>query len=102
MQTEPGTLIWRVAKYLQLRNMMYIDEATDNFEQLDSNLKMGCIARLCAEVKNDLVRQIRKVGVASHGVKVRPLTSVLFCSLSIIVDVFLTNCAFSCVLHLVL
>ena len=48
---------------------------------------------LCAEVKNDLVGQIRKVGVASHGVKVRPLTSVLFCSLSIIVDVFLTNCA---------
>ena len=42
-------------------------------------------ARLCAEVKNDLVRQIRKVGVTSHGVKVRPLTSVLFCSLSIIV-----------------
>ena len=71
------------SKYLQLRNMMYIDEATDNFEQLDSNLKMGCIARLCAEVKNDLVWQIRKVGVASHGVKVRPLTSILFCSLSI-------------------
>ena len=63
---------------------------------------MGCIARLCAEVKNDLVRQIRKVGAAIHGVKVRPLTSVLFCSLSIIVDVFLTNCAFSCILHLVL
>lgn len=31
------------SKYLQLRNMMYMDEATDDFEQLDSNLKMGCI-----------------------------------------------------------
>jgi hypothetical protein len=68
------------SKYLQLRNMMYMDEATDDFEQLDSNVKLRYIARLCAEVKNDLVRQIRKVGAASHGVKVRPLTSVLFCS----------------------
>jgi hypothetical protein len=47
---------------LHLRNMMYIYEAMDNFEQLDSDLKMGCIAsRLCAEVKNDIVRQIRKL-----------------------------------------
>jgi hypothetical protein len=42
--------------YLQLRNMMYMDEAADNFEQLDSNLKMGYIAQLCAKVKNDLAR----------------------------------------------
>ena len=96
---------WNVdmeSKFLQLRNMMYIDEATDDFEQLDSNLKMGCIARLCAEVKNDIVRQIRKVGVSTHGVKVRPLTSVLFRCLSIVV--FLKKCLFlsSSILHLVL
>ena len=91
------------SKFLQSRNMMYIEKATDDFEQLDSNLKMGCIARLCAEVKNDIVRQIRKVGVVTHGVKVRPLTSILFCCLSIVV--FLKNCLFlsSCILlHLVL
>ena len=75
------------SKYLQSRNTMYMDEATEDFEQLDSNLKMGCIARLCAEVKNDVVRQIRKVGVSTHGVKVfLPLASNLFCSLSICVS----------------
>lgn len=58
------------SKYLHARNIMYTDEAADNFEELDSNLKMGCIARLCAEVKNDVVRQIRKAGLATHGVKV--------------------------------
>jgi hypothetical protein len=64
---------------------------------------MGCIARLYADVKNDLIWQVQRVGVATHGVKVRtPITSVVFFSLSIIVDVFLTNCAFSCVLYLVL
>jgi hypothetical protein len=46
------------SKYLQLGTMMYVDEATDDFEQLDSSLKMGRIARLCAKVKNDLVWQI--------------------------------------------
>ena len=56
--------------FLKSRNMMYIDEASDDFAQLESNLKMGCIARLCAEVKNDIVRQIRKVGLQTHGVKV--------------------------------
>lgn len=74
------------SKYLHSRNMMYMDEATDNFEQLESNLKMGCIARLCAEVKNDIVRKIRKVGLFTHGVKeIRPLTSDRFCALSMVV-----------------
>jgi hypothetical protein len=72
------------SNYLQLRNMMYIDEAADDFDELDSNLKMGCIARLCADVKNDIVRQIRKAGVHTHGIKVRPLTCVLSCCLSIV------------------
>ena len=70
------------SNYMQLRNMMYIDEAADDFEQLDSNLKMGCIARLCVEAKNDIVRQIRKAGVFTHGIKVSPLISVLSCCLS--------------------
>ena len=58
------------SKHLQLRNMMYMDVAADNFEQLNSNHKvLECIAQLCAEVKNDIVRQIQRVGVTSHGVK---------------------------------
>jgi hypothetical protein len=56
--------------FLNTRSIMYLDEAANDMEQLESNLKMGCIARLFAEVKNDIVRQIRKVGVESHGVKV--------------------------------
>ena len=80
--------------------MMNIDEAADDFELLDSNLKMGCIARLYAEVKHDIVRQIRKVGVSTHGVKVfRPLTSIRFALCQLLL--FLTNCVFSRI-HLVL
>ena len=75
------------SKYLQSRNMMYMYEATDDFEPLDPDLKMGCIAQLCAKVKNGVVRQFRKVDVSSHGVKVfHPLASELFCSLSICIS----------------
>jgi hypothetical protein len=80
------------SQYLHGRNMMYTDEAADNFEELDSNLKMGCIARLCAEVKNDIVRQIRKAGLNTHGIKVIYTSSHIvrssFC-------VFLTTFAFT-------
>jgi hypothetical protein len=58
------------SEFMQSRCIMYLNEAADDWQRLESNLKMGCIARLFAEVKNDVVPQIRKVGVSSHGVKV--------------------------------
>ena len=63
--TEDEIWIWSASSCkIETSVMMMMKNNSDN------NLKMRCVSWQCAEVKNDIIRRIRKADFQTHGIKV--------------------------------
>ena len=71
--TEDEIWIWSASSCkIETSVMMMMKNNSDN------DLKMRCVSWQCAEVKNDIIRRIRKAEFQTHGIKV--IVQYVFCS----------------------